>query len=123
MSVLVAVVLGAAGCQADRIFNPRTESPGQPPLTPSELGQFAPDGQTVIAQGDTIGATAPFAYLRLRSETPYDEDALRRWAGVVSEQVRAGRDAYVYLRHDEDGQMGLGALRLRELLAGEGMAV
>jgi len=72
---------------------------------------------------ETIGATAPFAYLRLRSETPYDEDALRRWAGVVGEQLRAERDAYAYMRHDEDGEMGLGAVRLRELLASEGHEV
>jgi uncharacterized protein YecE (DUF72 family) len=65
---------------------------------------------------ETLGATAPFIYMRLRSETPYDEDALQRWAAVVSEQLAAGRDAYVYFRHDDDGEMGLAALRLRELL-------
>lgn len=69
----------------------------------------------------TIGATAPFAYLRLRSEVPYDEDALRHWAGVVGEQLRAGRDAYVYLRHDEDGAMGVAAVRLRDLLHADGL--
>lgn len=65
---------------------------------------------------ETLGATAPFAYLRLRSETPYEEDALRRWAGVVAEHVRAGKDVYAYFRHDDDGRMGVAALRLRELL-------
>jgi len=69
---------------------------------------------------DSAGATAPFVYLRLRSETPYDEAALGRWATVVGEHLAAGHDAYVYFRHDEDGEMGLGALRLRELLAAAG---
>jgi uncharacterized protein YecE (DUF72 family) len=70
----------------------------------------------------TVGATAPFAYLRLRSETPYDDEAIRRWAALVSEQVRAGRDVYAYLRHDDDGEMGVAALRLRELVRAEGIA-
>ncbi|MBI2324700.1 MAG: DUF72 domain-containing protein [Chloroflexi bacterium] len=70
---------------------------------------------------ETIGATAPFAYLRLRSETPYEDDAIRRWASVVAEQVRAGKDVYAYLRHDDDGQMGVAALRLRELLITDGI--
>ena len=71
---------------------------------------------------ETIGATAPFAYLRLRYETPYDDEAIRRWAGVIGDQVRVGRDVYAYLRHDEDGEMGLAAVKLRELLAAEGIA-
>ncbi len=70
----------------------------------------------------TIGATAPFAYLRLRSETPYDDDAVRRWAEVIAEQVRAGKDVYAYLRHDEDGEMGVAAVKLRELMMAEGLA-
>ena len=70
---------------------------------------------------ETIGATAAFIYMRLRSETPYDEDALKRWAAIVGEHLAAGRDAYVYFRHDDDGQMGLAALRLRELLLAEGL--
>ncbi len=65
---------------------------------------------------ETIGATAPFAYLRLRSETPYSEEQLQEWARRAREQLAAGRDAYVYLRHDEDGSMGVAALRLRELV-------
>lgn len=71
---------------------------------------------------ETIGATAPFAYLRLRSETPYDEVRIRRWADVIVEQVTAGLDVYAYLRHDEDGTMGLAALTLRERLQREGVA-
>jgi uncharacterized protein YecE (DUF72 family) len=69
---------------------------------------------------ETIGATAPFAYLRLRSEVPYDEEAIRRWATVIAEQIRAGKDVYAYLRHDEDGEMGVAAVRLRELLRVDG---
>jgi len=70
---------------------------------------------------DSIGATAPFAYLRLRSETPYDDGAIRGWAGVIAAQVRAGRDSYAHPRHDDDGAMGLAALRLRGLVRAEGV--
>ncbi|MBI2773425.1 MAG: DUF72 domain-containing protein [Chloroflexi bacterium] len=66
---------------------------------------------------ETIGATAPFAYLRLRSEEPYSDEDVKNWAGVVSEQLAAGRDVYAYFRHDEDGTMAISALRLRELVA------
>ena len=65
---------------------------------------------------ETIGATAPFAYLRLRSEEPYTDGQIADWAGVIRSQLAAGRDVYAYLRHDEDGTMGLAALRLRELV-------
>jgi uncharacterized protein YecE (DUF72 family) len=65
---------------------------------------------------ESLGATAPFAYLRLRSVEPYGDDAIARWAGVIREQLAAGKDVHAYLRHDEDGTMGLSALRLRELL-------
>jgi uncharacterized protein YecE (DUF72 family) len=71
---------------------------------------------------DTIGATAPFAYLRLRSEIPYDDAAIRTWASVIAEQVRSGRDAFAYLRHDDDGQMGIAAVKLRELLLPDRLA-
>lgn len=72
---------------------------------------------------ETVGATAPFAYLRLRSETPYDDGQIERWAGVISAHVGAGKDVYAYLRHDEDGQMGVAALKLRALLRGRGVTV
>ena len=70
---------------------------------------------------ETIGATAPFAYLRLRSETPYGDDAIATWTRVIAERVRAGKDVYAYLRHDDDGEMGVAALRLRELVRTEGI--
>ncbi len=65
---------------------------------------------------ETLGATADFAYLRLRSEEPYTEDAIARWAGVIQEQLARGKDVYAYLRHDDDGRMGVASLRLRELV-------
>ncbi len=70
---------------------------------------------------DTIGATASFAYLRLRSETPYDDAQIARWSAVIAEQVRAGKDVYAYLRHDEDGRMGVAALTLRDRVRAEGI--
>lgn len=71
---------------------------------------------------ETLGVTAPFAYLRLRSEIPYDETAIARWGALVGEHVRAGQDVYAYLRHDEDGAMGVAAVTLREILRREGIA-
>ena len=65
---------------------------------------------------ETVGATASFAYLRLRSAVPYDDAALERWAALMREQLAAGRDAYAYLRHDEDGAMGVAAVKLRALV-------
>jgi uncharacterized protein YecE (DUF72 family) len=71
---------------------------------------------------ETLGATAPFVYLRLRSEVPYEDADVSRWAAVIRAQLDAGKDVYAYLRHDEDGQMGLAAVKLRDTLAAEGVA-
>ncbi len=71
---------------------------------------------------ETLGATAHFAYLRLRSEIPYDETAIVWWAALIGEHVRAGQDVYAYLRHDEDGAMGVAAVTLREIFRREGIA-
>jgi uncharacterized protein YecE (DUF72 family) len=70
----------------------------------------------------TLGATAPFAYLRLRSEVPYDDARSSWWASVIRAQLAAGKDVYAYLRHDEDGVMGVAAVKLRDLLVAEGVA-
>lgn len=64
----------------------------------------------------TIGSIAPFAYVRLRAEAGYDEEAVKRWAAVLQETLAADKDVYAYFRHDEDGANGLAAERLRDLL-------
>jgi uncharacterized protein YecE (DUF72 family) len=70
---------------------------------------------------ETLGATAPFGYLRLRSEQPYDDTAIAHWTAVIRAQLDAGKDVYAYLRHDEDGQMGVAAVKLRDGLVALGL--
>lgn len=65
---------------------------------------------------ETLAATAPFAYVRLRAEEGYADEAVGRWASILREPLAAGKDVYAYFRHDEDGSNGLAAMRLAELL-------
>ncbi|HYO43651.1 MAG TPA: DUF72 domain-containing protein [Candidatus Limnocylindrales bacterium] len=53
-------------------------------------------------QTPDIRRTGPFLYLRLR-RTAYDEAALDAWAARLVPFLDDGMDAYVLLRHDEDG--------------------
>jgi uncharacterized protein YecE (DUF72 family) len=50
----------------------------------------------------------PYLYLRLR-RTTYTEPDLFRWADRLAPFLDDGIDAYVFLRHDEDGQSALDA--------------
>lgn len=75
------------------------------------------DGGAAPSPLDTLGATAPFVYLRLRPDQPYDDAALARWAALVREQVGASRDVYVYMKDDAAGVMAVAAEKLRRLLA------
>jgi uncharacterized protein YecE (DUF72 family) len=61
--------------------------------------------------------TGPFLYLRLR-RGGYDEAALRRWADRLGPFLDAGLDAYVFLRHDEDGTSGVAAESLLRMAEG-----
>jgi uncharacterized protein YecE (DUF72 family) len=61
-------------------------------------------------------AADPFAFLRLR-RTTYREDELRAWAERLRPILDAGRDAYVYFKHEEHGDAPTFARRLGELLA------
>ena len=47
-------------------------------------------------------------YLRLRREA-YSEDDIERWAIRLEAKLTDGRDAFVFFRHDDDGQMALNA--------------
>ena len=74
------------------------------------------EGEKAPSPIDTIGATAPFAYVRLRAEEGYDDAAIGRWAERFRAEQAAGRDVYAYFKHDEDGSNGLAALKLRAAL-------
>ncbi len=74
------------------------------------------EGEKVPSPLDTIGATAPFAYVRLRADEGYDDTAVEHWAERLRAERSAGRDVYAYFKHDEDGSNGLAALNLRAAL-------
>jgi uncharacterized protein YecE (DUF72 family) len=52
-----------------------------------------------------------FLYVRLR-RTSYDRAAIDRWADRLEPFLADGVDAYVFFRHDEEGEMALHAERL-----------
>ncbi len=55
--------------------------------------------------------TADFTYLRLRREQ-YDDSELSQWRDWYAPLVEDGLDAYVYLKHDEEGASPQAALSL-----------
>ncbi|MHB8876380.1 MAG: DUF72 domain-containing protein, partial [Myxococcaceae bacterium] len=63
-----------------------------------------------------LAPTASWGYLRLR-RTDYDEEELRGWAHRIA--MQPWTDAYVFLKHDEDGLGPWRAARLQSLLAEE----
>jgi len=63
-----------------------------------------------------LRVTAPFVYLRLRRES-YSDTEVEAWAARLEPFLEDGLDAFVFFRHDEDGQSPLRAERLRALLA------
>ena len=60
-----------------------------------------------------VRLTGEFIYVRLR-RTRYTAEDLDEWARRVSPFLADGRDAFVFFRHDSDGQSALNALDLRE---------
>ncbi len=76
------------------------------------------EGERALSPFDTAGATADFAYLRLRDEGGYDDAAVARWAGRCRALLDQGKDLYAYFRHDDDGSNGIAAERLRAVLLG-----
>jgi uncharacterized protein YecE (DUF72 family) len=65
---------------------------------------------------DDLAADAPFRYLRLR-EPPYDEGALREWAGRLRPLLAAGVEIYVFFKHEEEPRAPQYAERLLDLLS------
>ncbi len=90
-------------------------------LHPSWLSQEVRERATI--HGVTLVATdlegrdepvlqaGPVAYLRLRREA-YGPADIERWGDRLASILEDGTDAYVFFRHDEDGQMALNAVAL-----------
>lgn len=57
---------------------------------------------------------AAFRYLRLR-DPPYDDAALRGWAGRIGEMLAAGLTVHCYFRHEDEPTAPAYAARLLEL--------
>jgi len=75
------------------------------------------EGEKAPSPLDTLGATAPFAYARLRKREGYAEHEVATWSERLRPMLEAGKDVYAYFRHDDTGANALSAERLRDLLA------
>ncbi len=71
------------------------------------------DGQEPV-----LRRVGPCLYLRLR-RTVITDEALARWADRIRPFLDDGLDAYVFLRHDDDGSNALRAERLEWTLSNE----
>ncbi len=65
-----------------------------------------------------LHAGGGFTYLRLRRQV-YSAADIERWAERLEPVLAAGTDAYVFFRHDDDGQMALNAEALLHRLSPE----
>jgi uncharacterized protein YecE (DUF72 family) len=75
------------------------------------------EGEKAPSPVETLGVTADFAYARLRDRNGYPDDAVDAWAERLRALLAAGKDVYVYFRHDEDGSNALSAERLRRAIS------
>lgn len=75
------------------------------------------EGEKAPSPVTTLAATADFAYVRLRDEAGYSDEAVDAWAARLRAVLASGKDVYAYFRHDEDGSNALAAIRLRDALA------
>jgi uncharacterized protein YecE (DUF72 family) len=75
------------------------------------------EGEKVPSPVETLGETADFSYTRLRARDGYTDDAVDAWAARMRALLDAGKDVYVYFRHDEDGSNALSAERLRRAIS------
>jgi uncharacterized protein YecE (DUF72 family) len=75
------------------------------------------EGEKAPSPVGTLGATADFAYVRLRAREGYPPRKVRAWADRLREVLASGKDVYAYFRHDDDGANARSALRLRDALA------
>ena len=74
------------------------------------------EGEKAPSPIETLGATADFAYARLRERSGYTDEAVDTWATRLRTILDAGKDIYAYFRHDDDGSNALSAERLRHAL-------
>lgn len=75
------------------------------------------EGERSPSPIDTLGATASFAYARLRDRSGYPDDAVDVWAVRLRALLDGGQDVYAYFRHDDDGSSALSAERLRRAIS------
>ena len=75
------------------------------------------EGEKAPSPVETLGATADFAYTRLRNRSGYPDDAVDAWAERLGAVLASGKDVYAYFRHDEDGSNALSAERLRRAIS------
>ncbi|MEX1296292.1 MAG: DUF72 domain-containing protein [Candidatus Limnocylindrales bacterium] len=105
---------------------PRTVPLGLELLHPTwhqrEVRDRARDHGVTLVATDLEGREPPelhdgggFVYVRLRREA-YAAADLDRWARRLEPVLAAGSDAFVFFRHDDDGQMALNAEALLDVL-------
>jgi len=75
------------------------------------------EGEKVPSPVETLGATADFAYTRLRARSGYTRKAVDLWAARLRAFLEDGKDVYAYFRHDDDGSNALSAERLRRAIS------
>lgn len=75
------------------------------------------EGERAPSPAETLGQTADFAYVRLRSREGYDDVAVATWTERLRGVLAAGKDVYAYFRHDDDGANARAAEKLRDALA------
>jgi uncharacterized protein YecE (DUF72 family) len=75
------------------------------------------EGEKAPSPVETLGATADFAYARLRERSGYPDDAVDAWAARLRVILDSGQDVYAYFRHDDDGSNALSAERLRRAIS------
>lgn len=63
----------------------------------------------------SLEGDAPFRYIRLR-EPPYEDGALREWAGRLAPFIEQGTPVYCYFKHEDEPTAPRYAARLLELL-------
>ena len=74
------------------------------------------EGERAPSPVETLDITAPFTYARLRKREGYTDADVDAWAARFGRMLEAGKDVYVYFRHDDDGANALSAERLRDAL-------
>ena len=75
------------------------------------------EGEKAPSPVETLGASADFAYARLRERSGYPDDAVDAWAKRLRLILDSGKDVYAYFRHDDDGSNALSAERLRRAIS------